>query len=182
MDKKYDEAAQYYGFECSGCRDNCCMTHFYHHTLLEYFYVAKSYSLLPDETGKEMAEKSKIACDQMKKCEKKGERPRIMCPANFGGACLIYSGRPMICRLHGIPHETIRLNNIIKGPGCGNFDIQNRGKKYSVFDRAPIYMKMARLEKSIKRELKIFKKIKMTVAQMIVEYEKDLTAKSPGSG
>jgi len=171
MDKKYDEAAEHYGFNCSGCSDSCCMTHFYHHTFLEYFYIIKEYSLLPYETRKKIAEKAEIASEKADRLQKNGKRPRIMCPLNFDGLCLIYGGRPMICRLHGIPHE-INLGSRIKSPGCQSFDIQNRDGKYFIFDRAKIYIKMARLENRMKKELKISEKIKMTAAQMIIRYEK----------
>ncbi len=43
MDLKYKEAADYYGFDCTGCEDNCCFTRFFHHTLLEYLYIMEGY-------------------------------------------------------------------------------------------------------------------------------------------
>ena len=37
MDRAYDAAARNSGFVCNGCRDNCCLTRFYHHTLVFSF-------------------------------------------------------------------------------------------------------------------------------------------------
>ena len=50
MDRKYEEAATYYGFHCTGCKDNCCRTRFYHHTLLEYLHLMKGYDSLDPDT------------------------------------------------------------------------------------------------------------------------------------
>jgi hypothetical protein len=41
MDRAYAEVADRYGFHCNGCADSCCLTRFYHHTLLEYLYLAE---------------------------------------------------------------------------------------------------------------------------------------------
>ncbi len=43
MDPEYKLTTEGYGFECKGCRDNCCLTRFYHHTLLEYLYLMMGY-------------------------------------------------------------------------------------------------------------------------------------------
>ena len=39
MNRAYETVAGQYGFQCNGCADNCCLTRFYHHTLLEYLYL-----------------------------------------------------------------------------------------------------------------------------------------------
>jgi len=46
MDLKYDEAAEHYGFKCDGCKVNCCLTRFYHHTYLEYQFIRKGFENL----------------------------------------------------------------------------------------------------------------------------------------
>ena len=46
MDRKYNEAGDYYGFNCNGCEDNCCATRFYHHTLLEVLYILNGFNSL----------------------------------------------------------------------------------------------------------------------------------------
>ena len=49
MDRKYDEVADFYGFVCTGCENNCCLTRFYHHSLLEYLYLYEGYVALAQE-------------------------------------------------------------------------------------------------------------------------------------
>ncbi|VEN72735.1 conserved hypothetical protein [Candidatus Desulfarcum epimagneticum] len=183
MDEKYHEAAQASGFECQGCRDNCCMTHFYHHTFLEYFYLIQGYDRLDDETRRLVLKK---AVDARQKAEafeneKKDARPRIMCPVNIEGRCALYERRPMICRLHGVACEMRRGPRVLKGPGCGEFDVQSKeskGGKHAVLDRTPLYMEMARLEKSVRQSFGLPSKIKMTVAEMIAGH-KDPAGDSP---
>ena len=187
MDEKYNDAARQHHFKCQGCPDNCCMTHFYHHTFLEYFYLIDAYKSLPDQTKQTLFEKAKISVDHAASFDKnehhKNEtRPRRMCPANAGGRCVLYKNRPMICRLHGIPYEIKRGRPSIKSPGCDDFDAQTSHDKKIFFDRTPIYIQMARLENSLKEALGISTKRKMTVAEMIVAHEESLeiTPDQPG--
>jgi Fe-S-cluster containining protein len=168
MDRKYREAADYYGFQCSGCEDNCCFTRFYHYTLLEYLYIMKGYHLL--DTGKqvEVKRRSLDVCRETEKADKKGEPIRLMCPVNIAGLCLLYAYRPMICRLHGIAHE---LNSpgqgVLKASGCGTFTRACHLKEHFKFDRTPFYAAMAALEKELRQSVGGMHKIKMTVAEMI---------------
>jgi len=46
MDRKYGIAAEYYGFQCQGCQENCCRTRFYHHTYLEYLSIRRGFGNL----------------------------------------------------------------------------------------------------------------------------------------
>ncbi len=94
---------------------------------------------------------------------------RLMCPLNFEKLCILYPYRPMICRLHGIPHELRKsANNRIYGGGCETFDRRCRAKNYFTFDRTPFYMKMAALENQFKQATGIAGKIRMTIAEMLV--------------
>jgi Fe-S-cluster containining protein len=95
-----------------------------------------------------------------------------MCPLNRDGQCVAYPYRPMICRLHGIPHELHRPGGkIIKNPGCDSFFDQCRDRgttEYIRFDRTPFYQQMAMLEKELRQETGYAEKIKLTIAQMLV--------------
>jgi Fe-S-cluster containining protein len=90
---------------------------------------------------------------------------------NHNGWCLVYTHRPMICRLHGIPHELYRPDGeILKSPGCDAFfdQCRQRGKNdYIPFDRTPFYRQMAMLEKELRLETGYHEKIKLTIAQML---------------
>ena len=174
MDRTYGEAADYYGFQCKGCEDNCCFTRFYHYTLLEYLYIMKGYHLL--DTGKQVEVKHRAfdVCRETEKADKNGEAVRLMCPANVSGLCLLYAYRPMICRLHGIPHElTGPGRRVQKAFGCGMFTRTCHEKKYYPFDRTPFYSEMAALENKLRRTAGRIEKIKMTVAEMITSFEKE---------
>ena len=171
MDRKYREAADYYGFQCQGCEDNCCFTRFYHYTLLEYLYIMKGYRLLDTRKQAGIKRRARDVCRETEKADKKGRAVRLMCPLNHENLCLLYAYRPMICRLHGIPHELIRPGQgVLKAAGCDTFTRICPGKKHYKFDRTPFYAQMARLEKEVRQFAGGVHKIKMTVAEMITTF------------
>jgi Fe-S-cluster containining protein len=168
MDKKYQEAADYYNFHCTGCEDSCCFTRFYHHTLLEYLYVMEGYHSLVNEKKVEVKHRALEVCRKTRVADEKGTPVRWMCPLNVNHMCLIYTYRPMICRLHGIPYVLQRPGQgVLYAEGCGVFAEQCQGKERFEFDRTPFYVEMAELEKELKQAVGMTQKIKMTVAQMI---------------
>jgi Fe-S-cluster containining protein len=171
MDQKYQEAADYYGFNCKGCEDNCCLTRFYHYTLIEYLYIKEGFHCLENKKQVEVKQKSLAVCRKADEADMKGKPVKQMCPVNFGSLCALYPYRPMICRLHGIPHELQRPGQgILNSPGCSTFALKCQVKTRFKFDRTPFYMQMAALEKEIKQAVGMTQKIKMTVAQMIVTF------------
>jgi len=172
MDQKYQEAADYYGFNCKGCEDNCCLTRFYHYTLIEYLYIKEGFHGLEDKKQIEVKQRSLTVCRKTDEADRKGQPVQQMCPVNFGSLCVLYSHRPMICRLHGIPHELHRPGqSILNSSGCGTFALKCHKKTHFKFDRTPFYMQMAALEKEMKQAVGMTQKIKMTVAQMIVTFD-----------
>ncbi len=166
MDERYDETAGKYGFVCAGCEDSCCQTRFYHHTLIEYFYLKSGLESLNSKDRRMIHSKALEASFQWEKHS--APAPGVMCPLNESGRCRLYVHRPMICRLHGIPHE---LNHPIKGrakgPGCHEFVRQCGGKAYVPFDRTPLYRELADLEKSFRWETGLSIKMKMTISEML---------------
>ena len=171
MDQKYQEAAAYYGFNCKGCEDNCCLTRFYLYTLIEYLYIKEGFHCLENKKQVEVKQRSLAVCRKIDEVDIKGKPVKQMCPVNFENLCVLYPYRPMICRLHGIPHELQRVGQgIFNSPGCGTFALKCHGKTHFKFDRTPFYMKMASLEKEMKQTVGMTQKIKMTVAQMIVTF------------
>lgn len=169
MGRKYKEAADYYGFNCTGCIDNCCLTRFYHHTYLEYFYILEGYHTLEEKQRIEVTNRALDVCEKTAAADEKGDPVHLMCPLNFDGLCILYEYRPMICRLHGIPHELQRPGQkVVYGPGCEAFTKQCKEKGYFKFDRTPFYIEMARLEKNFKQEMGITQKLKKTIAQMLI--------------
>jgi Fe-S-cluster containining protein len=172
MDRKYNEVAESYGFKCRGCEDNCCLTRFYHHTHLEYLYVRRGFDNLDPLDQGTLLTRALEVCRQAEMADKKGLPVRQMCPLNQNGMCAIYHYRPMICRMHGIPHELRKPGrSAVHGPGCGDFDHQHPGKSYVRFDRTPFYFEMARLENEFKQVAGLSGRIKLTIAEMIMRDE-----------
>ena len=168
MDDKYKELSGYYGFYCTGCEDNCCFARFYHHTFAEYLYIKKGLDTLDAVNRKEIKEKAVLICRQTEELDKYRSQVHLLCPLNYEGMCVLYAYRPMICRLHGLPHELVlpgREKSL--SPGCDEFKSQCGGKEYMKFDRTPFYVEMAGIEQDIKKALDISERIKMTVAQML---------------
>lgn len=172
MDRAYAAVAGQYGFQCNGCTDNCCMTRFYHHTLLEYLYLLEGLQTLESDVRHTICDKALTVTAGMKAADRHGKALRIMCPLNRNDRCTLYPYRPMICRLHGIPHELQRTGgNAIKNPGCDAFlhQCRQRGQtNYIRFDRTPFYRQMASLEQELRRQTGYPDKIKLTIAQMLV--------------
>lgn len=171
MDRKYNEAAHYYGFNCSGCRDNCCRTRFYHHTLLEYFYLHEGFKSLAPKQQNSIKLKAAEVCRRTELADEKGLPVRLMCPLNSDGLCRLYAHRPMICRMFGIPHELQPPGAPAEyRPGCGTFSELTCDKKYFKFNRTPFFTEMAQMELKLKQTAGLMQKIKLTVAEMVVSF------------
>jgi len=170
MDERYRQTTEYYGFNCRGCDDNCCMTLFFHHTYLEFFYLMEGVNALPPDSRESLFERARTANQKTAEMEKKRVSFRLMCPLNVEGLCILYERRPMICRMHGIPHELRPPGRQAAfGPGCDAFSIQCGSKKVFRFDRTPFYVEISNLEKELKQKLNLSRKFKKTITQMLVE-------------
>ncbi len=169
MDERYTAAATHYGFHCTGCEENCCLTRFHHHTFLEYLYLLEGYRGLEPERQRDIREKASDVCERTAEADVKGLPVRLMCPLNSDGLCLLYAYRPMICRLHGLPFELHRPGgNVINSSGCDAFTVQCGEKAYFQMDRTPFYREMAMLEQEVREALGVTRKLKMTIAEMLV--------------
>ncbi len=170
MDLNYKEAADFYEFECKGCKDNCCFTRFFHHTNIECIYLLEGYSSLDPLKQQEILKKAEVVCQKSVAADKKEEPIKLLCPLNTDGMCLLYDHRPMICRMHGISHQLKKPGGQpVYGPGCDLFTEQTKDKNHFTFDRTPFYFEMAGLENDLKKRFNINRKFKKTIAQMIAE-------------
>lgn len=170
MDRVYDSAAQKSGFVCSGCEDNCCMTRFYHHTLLEYLYLKSGLATLAPDALEKVRAQALSAMEQKAEPDRTDNPIKVMCPLNTAGRCILYAHRPMICRLHGISHFLRRPDGQIQsGPGCADFYAQCGQATEKLLDRTPLYIAMANLERELRQETGYNRKIKMTIAEMILD-------------
>jgi len=171
MDRQYDKAAAHYGFQCKGCEDSCCLTRFHHHTFLEFLFIREGLNKLEPSERHAIRIQAAAVSRQTAQAQKKGTAVRSMCPLNEAGRCRLYPYRPMICRLHGIPHELQKPGRPVShGPGCGAFGEQCFGKPYLKFDRTPFYIEMAGLENEFKQAIGLTGRIKLTIAEMIVAF------------
>ncbi len=168
MDTAYAVGAAHYAFECRGCADNCCQTRFYHHTLLEYLYLFEGYRKLDAGLKQELQQRAQVVSAYQARADRDIYNDGHMCPLNIDGLCRLYAYRPMICRLHGLPHELHTGNGrVVRGPGCGLFEQQCGERSYLAFDRTAFYTRMAELEKGLRQEAGYRLKLKMTVAEML---------------
>jgi hypothetical protein len=169
MDRSYDKAAAHYGFQCSGCENNCCLTRFYHHTYLEYLFIRKGFGRLDLSEKLAIQARAEAVCRQTELSDRQGMSVQLMCPLNRDGLCTLYHYRPMICRLHGIPHELQKPGQpVAYGPGCGAFDERCSDKPYFKFDRTPFYRQMAGLERELRQAAGLTGRIKLTIAEMVM--------------
>jgi Fe-S-cluster containining protein len=167
MDKTWDKIATGYHFHCNGCEDNCCKSLFFHHTHIEKAYLIHGFNGLDQDTKEKILIRAKNYCSKTFPKGSEINALKIICPLNEDGLCLLYPFRPMICRLHGLPHELKKPGvEPVKGPGCdaGLFD----DKPYIKFDRTPFYQQMAQIEMKFRRDSNKAYKTKQTIAQMLI--------------
>lgn len=172
MDATFDKVAAHYQFQCNGCEDNCCRSLFFHHTFVEKAFLQYGFSRMDTKVQKKIRKNTaayvnKTFSDNL---PQKGVPPKslkLMCPLNQDGRCALYFFRPMICRLHGLPHELTRPADActVRGPGCdaGGFD----DKTYIPFDRTPFYVQMAAIEQTFRKNTGHTGKIRETIAHML---------------
>lgn len=169
MDRGYDEAAAGYGFKCNGCRDSCCLTRFYHYTHIEYLYLLYGFFQLEAGLQERIRACAEKAVLQVGRMDAVGQTPRVMCPLNLKGRCILYAYRPMICRLHGIPHEFVLPGGkTVLGTGCPEFARRCGDRAYRVFDRTPFYSQMAALEQRFRAMFDFPQGFKKTISEMLV--------------
>ncbi len=169
MDAAYGAVAQRYGFQCRGCEDNCCRTRFYHHTLLEAAGLLMGYRELPECQKASIIERARAYCRALKASAHLDRPLRHLCPLNSDERCLLYRQRPMICRLHGIPHVMRHpRRGLIAGTGCHLFEASCSQAAGHPLDRTPLYAAMAMLEKSLRQASGIESPVRLTIAEMIL--------------
>lgn len=169
MDNTWNRIAEAYQFQCNGCKDNCCQSLFFHHTHIEKAYLHHGFEQLKPDKKKDILNKAEYYCRKTFPTSGEVKSLKIMCPLNEKGRCILYPYRPMICRLHGLPHEIRKPGfNPLMGKGCetGLFD----DKPYIEFNRTPFYQNMAQIEAEYRKKIKINYKIKETVGQMLSRY------------
>ena len=119
MEKAYDGVAGQLGHTCDGCPDNCCDSYFLHHTYIEWAYLWRGLSALPEDRCRLLVSRAKAYELEAQKMIAMAERPKLMCPLNEDGRCSLYAHRLMVCRTHGVPASMTRPDGKqLKFPGC----------------------------------------------------------------
>jgi len=167
MDSAYAAASDASSFECTGCEENCCLSLFYHHTLLELFYLKEGLKMLDQETLASVTFKAQEAAPLLHKRAAGESDEKIPCPLMDEGRCTLYAHRPMVCRLHGIAHILERPDGtVLDGPGCALYE-QTAGGNMPL-NRTPLYKEMATLERALRQETGFTDRLKLTIAEMIL--------------
>lgn len=168
MDLAYHQVAACYDFHCTGCTDNCCTSLFFHHTFIEKAFVIQGFSQMEKAIQKQIQDKAADYVNRTFSNQPAHRSLKLMCPLNREGKCVLYFYRPMICRLHGLPHELRPPGRQkIRGPGCdaGRFD----AGAYIPFDRTPFYVEMAAIEQGFKDRHSKTGRPRQTIAQILIE-------------
>jgi Fe-S-cluster containining protein len=172
MGKAYDRSASCYDFSCTGCEENCCEERFYHHTLSEFFYLLQGLQTLDEGKRDEIFSRAREVAELYRMHDREEQARRVMCPLNSDGLCSLYEYRPMICRLHGVPYRMRRPDGTeTQGTGCHRLDWDMSAEKSAkcMFDRTDLYRELSGIEIKLRQKLGFGQRIKMTIAEMIVE-------------
>jgi len=172
MQKAYDDVATHYdGYSCKGCTDNCCTQRFFHHTISEYRYLKEGLmEALRSDPGlvRQILIKARVVVDTYLNEMETGEILPLMCPANADGLCMLYSHRPMICRLHGLPHRFRRPDGREeRGGGCARFEGSH--KTDWTVNRSNLYMDLAAVEADVRRTSGFRGRYSLTTAEMFMD-------------
>ncbi|MBI4685528.1 MAG: hypothetical protein HY755_10050 [Nitrospirae bacterium] len=164
IDIAYKKAQLHYAFSCEGCADNCCVTRFHHHTVVEELYLAQGLKMLGAEKIKDI----KSRAEDVVHIHKTSADETAMCPLNENTLCLIYEYRSMICRVHGVPYKVYKMDSSIEyGAGCYRFLTEKaEAAEDYIINRTPFYLDIARLEKEVREYLNMPGKYKKTTAEM----------------
>src|SRR5271157_6477674 len=131
IDSLYSTALDSYKFGCDGCADNCCKTKFHHHMLAEELYLAEGLRALDSHRKREIISRAE---NIVRIHNASPDEVRVMCPLNENGLCILYSHRPMICRIHGVPYEMQKRDGSVEyGMGCYRFMEEQAREDFQYF-------------------------------------------------
>ena len=169
MERGYEAVADHYGFVCRGCEESCCRTVFYHHTYAEFLLLSEGLRTLAEGDLAGVYGRASEVQARLSRGEGAGP-PRAMCPLNREGRCMLYAHRPMICRLHGIPHRLRRPDGqVVNGPGCHRFGalVEGEANVSRRLDRTPYYQRLAQVEGALRQGIEAPIRLNMTLAEWL---------------
>jgi len=175
METAYDDVATPLNHTCSGCPDNCCDSYFLHHTYIEWAYLWYGIDNLDDGIRERILTRAADYEIESSRQIGNGQRPKLMCPLNEGGRCILYRYRLMVCRTHGVPASMIRPDGQkLTFPGCFRCQelVERTGAdagEIPVMERTALLRRLVQLEQEFmggRRHLA--PKVKRTIASMLV--------------
>ena len=175
MESGYDQTATKTGLSCQGCPDNCCDSYFLHHTYIEWAYLWRGLATRAPVPLASLVERARLCLEHYREETEVGAWPKIMCPLNQDGLCMLYLYRPMICRCHGVAARLRRPDGkTLHFPGCFRCQelTESPGATFEM-DRTPLLRRLARLEEEflggqLDSASPKMPKMKMTLAAMLV--------------
>lgn len=155
IDRVYGTVADRVGLTCAACDGvRCCTVDLTLHTSVEMHCLKLGYSALEPSLRAEVLQRCRTII-AAKDDDPWGEPYRnAVCALNFDGKCVLYSHRPMICRLAGIPHVIVRPDgNRIESGGCSHYQTHIGPLHPSErIDRTEFYRIMAQFEMATVQE------------------------------
>lgn len=169
MGQAFDQAAPQ-GFTCSGCLQNCCVSHFQHHTYIEWLYLWEGLNALAPDKRDTVVQRARDHVDACRQALARGQVPSVLCPLNEDGACGLYAHRMMICRLYGVPNLLVSPRGVQRFPGCPRcMDLLASSPDAPVLDRTVLYRELAGLELDLLHARRgQLPRVDLTLAEMIV--------------
>jgi len=172
MEVGYDQAAAKIGLTCQGCPDNCCDSYFLHHTYIEWAYLWRGLRTLPPPLVEAAQARARLCLDHYREAEAAESWPKIMCPLNQNGLCMLYLYRPMLCRTHGVPARLRRPDGrTLHFPGCFRCQELMAGASPVAIemDRTALLRRLANLENAfLGGRQTALPKMKMPLAAMLI--------------
>ncbi len=168
MERDYDSVARHYSFTCEGCAENCCTQRFFHYTWAEYFYLLEGMRNAEKFLAGQIIQRAREVVNAYGKEQDPLAPEPLMCPVNFDGLCSLYAHRPMICRMHGLPHRVRDPGGReTRGGGCARMEAMEIKVTWSV-NRTPHYTALAQVEGQLRKQRMLSGNLRLTTAEMIV--------------
>ena len=172
MQEAYANCASEAGLTCKGCETNCCTSYFQHHTHVEWAYLWRGLSELPEKRRNLFRQRAEQYVEQARQSIAANALPTAMCPLNEDGLCALYAYRLMICRMHGTRNAFTLPNGTRQVfPGCARFTALPcaRDENCPTLDRTPFYSELASLELELQKKAgRPLPRVHLTLAEMIV--------------
>lgn len=173
LDRAYQDVADFYGLTCEGCQDNCCQSPFFINTLVEHLYLMEGLHSLTEAKKTEIFQRANAYQAGYSRTSKAETEFKMFCPLNMNQRCILYEYRPVMCRVYGVPGvlESPK-GGTVEFSGCKRFESLGR-EVTKRLQRTGYYRRVAEIEAALRRKLVYYQKYKKTIAQAIIDEERE---------